>query len=83
MSHKGTFLHNQPGKNIYIHRCFPLSTHNVYSKVAMVTILEVLLWLPVIIRISLKEHPNILHLHDGFTALMIVCSQQITVIGYF
>ena len=57
--------------------------HNFFSKVAMVTILEVLLWLPVIIRISLKEHPNILHLHDGFTALMIACSQQLTVIGYF
>ena len=42
----------QDGNNIVItiHRCFTLSAHNSYSEVAMVTIQEVLLWLPVVIR---------------------------------
>ena len=43
-----------------IHRCFPLSAHNIYSKVAMVTIQEVILLL---MEKSLsKEHLKILHL---------------------
>ena len=57
---------NKDGNTVVttIHRCFPLSAHNVYSEVAIVTIQEVLLWLPAVISgiEASKEHPKILHL---------------------
>ena len=38
----------QDGNNVVttIHRNLPLSAHNIYSEVAIVTIQEILLWLP-------------------------------------
>ena len=41
----------QDGNNVVttIHRCFTLSAHNNYSEVAVVTVQEVLLWLPAVI----------------------------------
>ena len=38
-----------------IHRCFPASVHNIYSKVAMVTILGARLALFAVIRVHLKS----------------------------
>ena len=42
---------NNDGNSVVttIHRCFPLLVHKIYSEVAMVTIQEVLLWLPSVI----------------------------------
>ena len=58
-----------------IHRCFPPSAHNIYSKVAMVTILGACLGLFAVIRGAYTYF----HLQDGFTALMIACNQQLIV----
>ena len=46
-----------------IHRCFPLSVHNIYSEVAMVTIQEVLLAVISGIETS-KQHPKSVYLQD-------------------
>ena len=53
---------------------------SIASKVAMVTIMEVILWLLAVSRVS-QEHSKLLHLQDGFTASMIACSQQLIVVS--
>ena len=48
-----------------IHRCFPLLVHNIYSEVVMVTIQEVLLWLPAVISGLSKQHPKMVSTDDS------------------
>ena len=68
-----TSVLNLTHQNRTIHRCFPASAHNIYSKVAMVTILGALLGLLAVIRISLilSIYKMVLH-----AALMIACNQH-------
>ena len=75
-----TSVSNLTHQNRTIHRCVPISAHNIYSKVAMVTILGALLGLLAVIRISLKStqilsiYKMVLH-----AALMTACNQQLIV----
>ena len=74
-----TNVSNLTHQNRTIHRCVPASAHNIYRKVAMVTILGAHLGLFAVIRVSKEHTHNYFHLQDVFTALMIACNQQLIV----
>ena len=50
-----TCVFNLTHRKRTIHRCFPTSAHNIYSEVAMVTILGARLVLFAVIRVHLKS----------------------------
>ena len=67
-------------QNFLVIHFFVSTKPSIASKVAMVTIMEVILWLLAVSRVS-QEHSKLLHLQDGFTALMIACRERLTVIS--